>query len=129
MSDESEERSGTGRRVRWTVSGLILLAIVVVVVVRNQPAAVTVASLSELSTELETMVARIAQSEANLAAASELDQAFFSFQRRSRWAEHHEVLRGSRRFSGTRRVPQRSVGSGPPPETRSSERSSLWKVG
>ena len=50
------------------------------------------APLAQLAADLAAIAARIDEVEANLAAAPPENQAVFTFQRRRRWREHHEVL-------------------------------------
>ena len=48
--------------------------------------------LVQLTADLAAIAARIDEVEENLAAAPPESQAVFTFQRRTRWTEHHEVL-------------------------------------
>ncbi len=57
-----------------------------------QDEALPLAPLVQLAADLAAIAARIDEVEENLAAAPPESQAIFTFQRRRRWTEHHEVL-------------------------------------
>jgi len=61
--------------------------------------------LVQLAADLAEIAARIEEVETNLATAPPESQAVFTFQRRRRWSEHHEVLgrvvEGIKRAQGT----------------------------